>query len=1272
MPVRYEGCLRYTEATADPCCLALTSCSKQLRPCVIAKAIPLTTGLKPTNNQIVDSPSLLTLTDADFQFAAKAEAAAAAAAAKAKATTRDAAVTITTATEQQQQQRSAAKSVGVLSSEQVPPSSPAQSCPNQPSMDVDGAGAEGANTADAAVIWLSAAPGFAQQGQQQPPLHFTALPPRRTRRLGKHHQQQQQPALSARSSSTPANAGSVPVPVAKVKAACGKQRLGMRLPCGVAVGPKRPWSAALGADSADSHVVQRVCRPSTPPPRTEQPAVPNPLPPLSAAAVQAAAPVAALAASSTLWQAQHLDIVALTDTHVGFPQRTALQQQLMMHGWQSYWCLGYEGGGQIRAGVAIAVRSALLSSAVLKLRGTPQPAANAGPQQGRLLHLPLQWGRQPWDVVVVYLHASDHATNVTIINGPLQQLCAAACPTGLVLLGDFNFVHSNALDRRSPTNAASQQQHPQQQQHSQQQQQHQQPQQPLPPQQQQLQQQPQHPLPRDTATAAAWAASLPFLEDAWRAHRPRRRAFTYVHTTSASRIDRAYVPVSMLPQVARCCHLDQLPLVSDHVPVLLQLLSRHPGQFGPGIARLRLSFLDCPVARDAMQAWLTAQQPPSDPTALVDNWWPAFKAGLVSQVQHLNHQRQQQQQQNTQAAVQRAAAAAAVQRAAAAAAVHAGHQQLAACDQPAVPAALDALVTARLAFATIQASELLAMDGVDGVANIVASRYATVTAAAQVQPQAQQQVLQALYQYSTPLPPQDAAALGATEVTEAEVAAAIAALALGKAPGLDGIPGELFRRFKQTFARILSRLKAYDTVDREFLCSVATTLGVGAGFVSWMRLLMTNTYSCALVNAAQYADDVEPVLPNLQVVDTFVSNMLVFGAASGQHLQPAKCSLLPVGAVPPAMSTLPQQSGLRITTHARSLGVDFDSTGVLGLDWQQRMQQVRQRLQKITRIPRLSAFGRAFAVNAYALSCCAQYACAIPTEHALLLMKWSAAVVDAGLGPDDDLRRPPGIPTACMAAHPRQGGFGLLPLREHMFSRWACEAARLLVDADATPWIAIGRALLTRLLGLVPGGGVWSLALCDRAHLFSGTAVLPLVNPLRALAVGLRALPPLQYVGDEDALPTGSWCWHAPLWSNPFLVRTQTWQWFGMQREVVVGLECEAPAGLLRLPALQTVGQAVCLLINLQLIDQLPGGLPARRTAYQRDVWGPVLMDYPPYADRFLALAHVRQLLSWVPSPWLTAAVAVYNAAQAAGSHPPACTVDSIADARQHLSAHLG
>eukprot|EP00775_Hariotina_reticulata_P015073 gene15073-biopygen1047 len=597
------------------------------------------------------------------------------------------------------------------------------------------------------------------------------------------------------------------------------------------------------------------------------------------------------------------------------------------------------------------------------------------------------------------------------------------------------------------------------------------------------------------------------------------------------------------------------------------------------------------------------------------------KLVLVSQVQHLNHQRQQQQH-NTQAAVQRAAAAAAV---------HAAHQQLAACDQPAVPAALDALVTARHAFASIQASEErvaqqrrrqqwvhngerpgpllsqvlkppkaatfiagltapgnghLVVDGV-GLANIVASRYATVTAAAQVQPQAQQQVLQALHQYSTPLPPQDAAALGATEVTEAEVAAAIAALAPGKAPGLDGIPGKLFRRFKQPFARILSRLySAIGSVNR-----------VPAAFLDGMIVPVLKPGGI-LVDVDSYRP-LQMLSYDYRLLAKVLANRLA--SAANSIIDPAQCAFVPRRSIGDSIRLL-QLLAPMLRAEQRAAVVAF-------LDFRKAYDTVDR-----------------------------EFLCSV------------AATLDVGAGFVSWMRLL--MTNTCL----EQPLVSICNLQSVACCLW------VLFHLPCPP------CLSSQLLGPVPGGGVWSLALCDRGHLFSGTAVLPLVNPLRSLAVGLRALPPLQYVGDEDALPPGSWCWHAPLWSNPFLVRTQTWQWFGKQREVVVGLECEAPAGLLHLPALQTVGQAVCLLIKLQLIDQLPGGLPARRTEYQRDVWGPVLRDYPPYADRFLALAHVRQLLSWIPSPWLTAAVAVYNAAQAAGSHPPACTVDSIADARQHLS----
>jgi len=47
-----------------------------------------------------------------------------------------------------------------------------------------------------------------------------------------------------------------------------------------------------------------------------------------------------------------------------------------------------------------------------------------------------------------------------------------------------------------------------------------------------------------------------------------------------------------------------------------------------------------------------------------------------------------------------------------------------------------------------------------------------------------------------------------------------------------------------------------------------------------------------------------------------------------------------------------------------------------------------------------------------------QFTEALPAEHAADLLKWSAAIVDRGLGPDDNLRRAPGIPTECMD-HPK-------------------------------------------------------------------------------------------------------------------------------------------------------------------------------------------------------------------------------------------------------------
>lgn len=105
---------------------------------------------------------------------------------------------------------------------------------------------------------------------------------------------------------------------------------------------------------------------------------------------------------------------------------------------------------------------------------------------------------------------------------------------------------------------------------------------------------------------------------------------------------------------------------------------------------------------------------------------------------------------------------------------------------------------------------------------------------------------------------------------------------------------------------------------------------------------------------------------------------------------------------------------------AKSLGIVFGSTTVVGVDWAARMQIVRSRLHTISNVPDLPAFGRAFAANAYALSTLlygAQFTGTLPQHHGAQLRRWVSAVVDANLTPEGSLQRPPGIPHACMAAH---------------------------------------------------------------------------------------------------------------------------------------------------------------------------------------------------------------------------------------------------------------
>lgn len=184
--------------------------------------------------------------------------------------------------------------------------------------------------------------------------------------------------------------------------------------------------------------------------------------------------------------------------------------------------------------------------------------------------------------------------------------------------------------------------------------------------------------------------------------------------------------------------------------------------------------------------------------------------------------------------------------------------------------------------------------------------------------------------------------------------------------------------------------KAYDTIDRSFLYQVMEVMGVGEGFLGWVKMLLSDTYACAVVNghvskrmrfmsgvrqgcplapllylfvaqalhswlrenglgldlgkgrvlpAAQYADDTKAMLKSLREGDVrgFLDIMVTFQHASGQRLNESKTELLPIG----ALGVLPLPAtvcNLKVVSSARGVGVIFTNEE----ERDQRQQRPRQ------------------------------------------------------------------------------------------------------------------------------------------------------------------------------------------------------------------------------------------------------------------------------------------------------------------------------------------
>ena len=159
------------------------------------------------------------------------------------------------------------------------------------------------------------------------------------------------------------------------------------------------------------------------------------------------------------------------------------------------------------------------------------------------------------------------------------------------------------------------------------------------------------------------------------------------------------------------------------------------------------------------------------------------------------------------------------------------------------------------------------------------------------------------------------------------------------------LPALLRAERRTCIVAFLDFYKAYDTLNRDFLYACLHEMGLGEGFITWVRRLHTGTRSAALVNgflshwvdiaagvrqgcplapilylapaqalvawlqhqqigisladvrltASQFADDCSALLRRLADVPRFKAVMDVFHAASGQRLNNRKVKLLPLG-----------------------------------------------------------------------------------------------------------------------------------------------------------------------------------------------------------------------------------------------------------------------------------------------------------------------------------------------------------------------------------------
>jgi exonuclease III len=579
-----------------------------------------------------------------------------------------------------------------------------------------------------------------------------------------------------------------------------------------------------------------------------------------------------------MWMELDVDVICVQETHLHMHECQAVQRMMdaasnaadSRHGgFQAAWACNCQQGAARSAGVALLVRRSLLTEqdmVMTAMRAVPHAS-------GRMLSIPVRWGGHSLHILGVYLPCTE-VDQQAFIQSVVQP--AVHDRQGCLVLGDWNFVQNAGLDRISLAAGGG---------------------------------------VHHAATAHCFTTQCPDLVDVLRQLHPTRRVYTHHGPTSAARLDRVYVSTE-LQQYVVSCGVGDVP-VSDHRPVWVQIGAKD-NPLGPGVPRARLAAIWGNAAtRLQMQQYIqqASAEAPEDPAALLA-WWPGFKGRLLTQCMGLARQARAAvqgplAQQRTEAANAIQAAFEAVQEsttveqaAAALNQVAIARQQWCSCvrqqaaaqewqrrkewvhagehPNPSLTAVLNPHGPHHEVPAMQSPTTGRMVAGGKPLAQLMANFYAQISADPALDAAAVDGVMQAVQAEGLRLDQVVADEVGAATVTEEEVKQALKRTPSGKAPGLDGLPAELWRKCGDVLcpllAKVFSAIGSMRQLPAGFTDGVITSL-----FKAGRRCVPVNYRPITLLNT-DYRLLAKILACRLKSVQGQVIGMEQTGFLKGRHI----------------------------------------------------------------------------------------------------------------------------------------------------------------------------------------------------------------------------------------------------------------------------------------------------------------------------------------------------------------------------------------------------